>query len=146
MKTFGIKYCYLCKSKKWPEKMFHKRSFFKNLIWFVIPLVLVLFFNQSTNKHYHVLPNGMVIEHAHPYKNSKTPGTPVQSHHHSDFDLLVLAQLSVVSTLFAILLVLSFWGTSGRRLSPVSLPEFFTKEPGFPNHPLRAPPVLASKF
>lgn len=123
--------------------MFRLKSIFKSLIWLVIPLVLALNFNQTSNWHYHVLDNGMVIEHSHPHKNSKTPGTPFQNHHHSDFEYQILAQLSVVFTLLAIFLILSFGIISANRFLKVFPIEFFRKEYWLANHPLRAPPLLA---
>jgi hypothetical protein len=53
-------------------------------------LILGLLFNNSVNWHYHQLPNGNVVEHAHPY--AKFPGSdlPFQKHQHSDIEYLIL--------------------------------------------------------
>jgi hypothetical protein len=43
------------------------------------------------NWHFHELPNGMIIEHAHPY--AKVPfssSTPSENHQHSDREFLLL--------------------------------------------------------
>jgi len=124
-------------------KMVFRKGIFKSIVFITIPLVLALFYNQTANWHYHVLQNGQVVEHAHPYKSAKTPGTPFQSHQHSDFEYMVLAQLWVASAFWAVFLVLSFLIATGPRPLRVVRKVFFIKNPGFPNHLLRAPPVLA---
>lgn len=65
-----------------------------------------LFFNQVAFWHYHILDNGIVVEHAHPFKNSPKQGTPYQSHQHSDFEYTILAQVSNITTLLLIGIVL----------------------------------------
>lgn len=65
-----------------------------------------LFFNQIAYRHYHLLDNGMVIEHAHPYKNNMQKNTPYQSHKHSDAEYLILAQVSNVSFLLVFFMAL----------------------------------------
>lgn len=64
------------------------KRFFHLLL--IIPM-LWLFHNRMANWHFHELPNGMIIEHAHPY--SKVPfssGTPSENHQHSDKEFLLL--------------------------------------------------------
>jgi hypothetical protein len=64
----------------------------KKLLSFTLILsTLALFFNNAVNWHYHQLPNGIVIEHAHPYqKSSAESGYPLESHQHSDIEYLIL--------------------------------------------------------
>jgi hypothetical protein len=63
----------------------------KQLSIILIIFTLALFFNNAVNWHYHQLPNGIVIEHAHPYeKSSSSAGSPFQSHQHSDIEYLIL--------------------------------------------------------
>jgi hypothetical protein len=64
----------------------------KQLLSFVlIVFTLALFFNNAVNWHYHRLPNGIVIEHAHPYhKPSSAAGAPFESHRHTDIEYLIL--------------------------------------------------------
>lgn len=124
---------------------FRKRSY-KFIFVLAIPLVLALFFNQSVNRHYHVQQNGMVMEHAHPYKSAKTPGTPFQNHQHSDFEILVLAQLWVVSTLLVVFYVLSLLIQTGPQRKLEVRPVFFKNDPGYLHLLLRGPPVLTPKI
>lgn len=69
----------------------------------LVHLVLVLFFNLSANWHLHKLPNGMVIEHSHPYDKSSNDHSPFQKHNHSDFELVILSLIS--STNFGITII-----------------------------------------
>ncbi|MDA3779065.1 MAG: hypothetical protein PF487_02345 [Bacteroidales bacterium] len=48
----------------------------------VLPLVLFLLYNSTSNLHYHKLSNGQIITHAHPYSNN-TDNTPLQKHKHT---------------------------------------------------------------
>jgi len=77
----------------------------KIILLATLPFVLWLFFNQIAFWHYHILDNGMVVEHAHPFTNSTQPGTPYQNHHHTDFEHTLLAQLSNLVGLLVFLLV-----------------------------------------
>ncbi len=84
------------------KKIFLYKLFFIALI----PAVLFLFYNQKTNTHYHILDNGQVIEHSHPYKNSATPGSPYQEHEHSSSELIFLSLLSEITGAFILLAIL----------------------------------------
>ena len=52
--------------------------------------IVLLFENSVINWHYHVLPNGEVICHAHPYKKQHNDTSQDNSHSHSDKDLIIL--------------------------------------------------------
>ncbi|MBN2891671.1 MAG: hypothetical protein JXL97_07380 [Bacteroidales bacterium] len=56
-------------------KFFRKAS--KLFVLLTIPALLALFFNNSTNKHYHISNDGCLIEVAHPFgekcKDSEHP-------------------------------------------------------------------------
>ena len=58
----------------------------------------MLFINSSVNKHQHILANGQVIIHAHPYQllHSETSG---QNHKHSKEELAFFALISNPLTL-----------------------------------------------
>ncbi|MBW6479538.1 MAG: hypothetical protein K0B37_08930 [Bacteroidales bacterium] len=86
--------------------MNRRRKLKKLFVLLTLPMVMFLFFNQVAFWHYHVLENGMVVEHSHPFKNNPKPGTPFQKHHHSDFEFTVLAQIShLAGTLLAYLVL-----------------------------------------
>ncbi len=80
----------------------------KGLLSFILILsTLALFWNNAVNWHYHQLPNGIVVEHAHPYnKSASSPGNPFEKHHHSDFEYLIL-DLVYHGTLIVLMVVLT---------------------------------------
>jgi hypothetical protein len=83
-----------------------RRKLKQLFVLLTLPLVMFLFFNQVAFWHYHVLENGMVVEHSHPFKNNPKPGTPFQKHHHTDFEFTVLAQISHLAGILVVFLVL----------------------------------------
>jgi len=57
-----------------------------------MPAAIWLISNNYINFHYHVLCNGKIITHSHPYNNDSQD--PIQDHEHSDFEYTVLTQIS----------------------------------------------------
>lgn len=93
------------------------RQIFSQLLLIMsLPAILALQYNQVANWHYHVLSNGMVVEHAHPFQNKQQKGTPFQQHQHSDAEIALLTVLSNVLPLIVSFLVLA------GLLLPVALP------------------------
>jgi len=84
-----------------------KSIYRRALIGLVIPAMMALYYNQAANWHYHILPNGLVVEHAHPFKKNHFPGTPFQQHHHTDLELSLLSLLYDISALTLLVLVAS---------------------------------------
>ena len=80
----------------------------KRLLSFIlIGTTLALFWNNAVNWHYHQLPNGIVVEHAHPYsKPASSHGNPFEKHHHSDFEYLIL-DLIYHGTLIVLMVLLT---------------------------------------
>ena len=114
----------------------------KIVLLITLPLVMWLFFNQVAFWHYHILENGVVVEHAHPFKNNTLPGTPYQQHQHSDFEYSLLAQISSSIGLLVFLLVLGlFINNNPVRLSiqPIArlIPVYFSV------NRLRGPPAIS---
>lgn len=77
----------------------------KALLLALIPLTMLLFHNQLSNWHYHVLGNGIMVKHAHPFNKAENPGTPFSSHKHTDFEFFIIGQLSALSLLLVVLLL-----------------------------------------
>lgn len=71
------------------------RSFLAILL---LPAICWLFTNAVINQHSHLLQNGLIITHAHPYTPDKSKSSPFQKHQHSPYALETLAQLSNPST------------------------------------------------
>jgi len=86
--------------------MVWKRS--KKLIFILLSLILVVWLNhnQMTNWHFHVMNNGAMVVHAHPYESNTIPGTPFQEHDHNNFEFLFLTLVfNAVPLLLAFLVV-----------------------------------------
>lgn len=79
-------------------------------IFTVLPFILWLFFSQVAFWHFHVLDNGRVVEHAHPYSKSKQAHYPYpgQNHRHTDLEYSILAQVSNVLITIGSLLAVAF--------------------------------------
>lgn len=111
-------------------------------IYLAIPAVMLLYYNQSANWHYHITEDGIVVEHAHPFSNNMIPDTPFQDHEHSDFEYLVLAEISTALGLIAVVLMflgVLFHKKKTVRYSP--LPVCLTGYDHNPN-PTRGPPCF----
>ncbi len=84
-----------------------KRNVSKLMIMLAIPAVMMLFYNQKANWHYHITDKGFVVEHAHPFKHSQSPNSPYQNHKHSDSEYFVLAQLSNIATIIVVAITIA---------------------------------------
>jgi len=65
----------------------------------IVVSVLWLFTNSLVNRHRHMLPSGMIIEHAHPYSNNNTP---LQQHTHTQQEFIFYSQLTVIQALIIV--------------------------------------------
>ena len=107
----------------------------------LIPLTMLLFHNQLSNWHYHMLSNGMMVKHAHPYNKAENPGSPLSNHTHSDFEFLLFGQLSNISLiLFFLLFTLFSAGIFSRKLLISKYPFPFLTQCYLSLNFLRAPP------
>jgi hypothetical protein len=116
----------------------------KRLISFLTILaVLLLFYNNSANWHLHQLPNGIVIEHSHPFTKTNNSDSPFQKHSHSKLEILILGLISSHLTFIPIVIfglwLLSFsQGFEKLILCPIKI----VIQDFYPNYsPLRAPPI-----
>ncbi len=116
----------------------------KRLLSFVLILfTLALFFNNAVNWHYHQLPNGIVVEHAHPYgKSSSASGAPFEKHHHSDFEYLILdlVYYSGLVIILAVLVIKIFRESKTRPQLLMPVPVINSVYSRLPL--LRAPPII----
>ncbi|MEN8121697.1 MAG: hypothetical protein ABFS35_15200 [Bacteroidota bacterium] len=117
------------------------RKIAKIITLLMIPVIMVLFFNGSNNRHTHILPNGQLINHAHPFKTDNS-STPFQNHKHTPFELIFLNFLSDIFGLIPFLLVLStaFFFLSKKVCTPCT--RIFIKEAWLENYSGRAPPYF----
>lgn len=75
-----------------PRKMTKRFEISRLLMLLCLPAVIWLISNNFVNKHYHILSNGVIISHSHPYCNCEEK--PIQDHDHSDFEYSILAQIT----------------------------------------------------
>ena len=71
-------------------------------------LVIWLHHNQMTNWHYHLMSNGVVVIHAHPYNSHTIPDTPFQTHQHNSHEYFFLSLIFNTVPHLVALLVLGF--------------------------------------
>jgi hypothetical protein len=96
------------------------------------------------NGHFHLIGNGRILFHAHPYETSDSSPQP-QSSHHSNIDLLFLGCMTtllyqailVAIFLFVFQQILNFYAFTLLKLRPVFERFYFY---------LRAPPSLSLVF
>ncbi len=120
----------------------NKERLFRYWIYVALPAVILLYYNQSANWHYHITSEGIVVEHAHPFANNMIPGTPYQDHEHSDFEYLVLAQVMQTTGFVVMILFLLAALLSGiRKTTPLPLPLALAGHDPSPN-PVRGPPAI----
>jgi hypothetical protein len=110
----------------------------------LVPLLLLFFFNRIANWHYHLLPNGQIIEHSHPYSKSANNNTPYQNHSHTQLEIIVLNILTTLSG-FLIFLFVMLQGIIKRdSTSLLFVPnKAYLTSPFLQCHPRRGPPSLS---
>ena len=74
---------------------FRHKTWVKFGSWLLCLLFIAQIANRAIYFHSHILGNGTIISHAHPYQKS-SDSTPYKKHHHSDYQLLFLQQLDVL--------------------------------------------------
>ena len=79
----------------------------------LLPAFFCLYLNQVFNGHYHKLPNGEIVYHAHPFQHQNNNESPFENHRHSESEYIILALLSNPLVLLGTFLVL---------ISPLTIP------------------------
>lgn len=116
----------------------------KVILLLSLPAVLLLYHNQAVNWHFHLLKDGSVVKHAHPYSNDNTASTPFQKHHHGDFELFVLSQLSQIVTLLVVALLIAGLIQQNRTFKQPLAQVVFVQTACQSSLTLRGPPVVNS--
>ncbi|MEN8203697.1 MAG: hypothetical protein ABFS28_13960 [Bacteroidota bacterium] len=85
---------------------FRKPSY--SLILLLLIAVVWLFTNATVNRHIHILSDGYVISHAHPFVDKEAgPGqSPETTHRHSEKELMLFSLFTGFVYTFIIILVL----------------------------------------
>lgn len=74
---------------------------------FLVGCLSLLVLNKMVYTHLHILADGTVVSHAHPY-NKNTDNKPFKSHHHSTEELVILQMFSYVPKMLFVLLLAKF--------------------------------------
>ena len=106
----------------------------------ILILVIIVFMicNNIVWQHIHILPDGTLVTHAHPYSKN-TEDSPAKQHHHTTAEILLLESLAIfIPIAFLTLAFIAFFQKEIFRLKHI---EF-----GVTNLPLhingRAPPFI----
>jgi hypothetical protein len=82
-----------------------KKYFNKTMAIIAIGLTFMLLVNHTVNMHVHVLANGSMVTHAHPYDKTSDNELP-KKHKHTSEELLFFSGLSLIFT--GLLLIIGF--------------------------------------
>ena len=66
----------------------------KHLAFILLLAICVFTANNLLNRHHHYIYKHHFIFHAHPYPKDETGASPVESHHHSELEILILDLIS----------------------------------------------------
>ncbi len=83
------------------KKLLNANLGLKFLSFLSIGLILMLFANYAFFKHTHVLDNGNIITHAHPY-TQESSDDPQPKHDHTKGELIFLSGLSLLLQSFVL--------------------------------------------
>ena len=71
-------------------------------------IIVILIFNNIVWQHIHVLPDGTLVTHAHPYSKN-TEDSPAKQHHHTTAEMLLLESLAIfIPIAFLTLAIIAF--------------------------------------
>lgn len=107
-----------------------------------IPVILLLFHNRIANWHLHVLYNGIVVEHAHPFSPSKSTDSPYQKHSHSSWEMFIYEVItSITPLLILFFLLFAKLDLENKHETPIAY-RYFTPVAILSPHTYRGPPSI----
>jgi len=80
-------------------------TIFSFFAFFLIALFSIHVINTSFYTHTHILANGKMITHAHPYDKTHD-SEPIKSHHHTQTEILFLKQIENFFPLVLVFLII----------------------------------------
>ena len=81
------------------------RKYCTGTVVIFILLFGVIWYNSIYNQHFHILSNGSIVVHSHPYTESDGGSSPFKSHHHSSFELFSIENLHILYFISALLII-----------------------------------------
>ncbi len=81
------------------------------IVWsFSLIALLTILVNNALFVHTHILPDGRVIEHAHPFNSSGKNSNSQPNHHHTPQEFLLLSQIyRFFSSAYPLLIAILFF-------------------------------------
>ncbi len=74
----------------------------------ILPFILLGAYNAAAYGHYHKLNDNSITYHSHPYSDSSCEDTPFQDHKHTDFEYLLLDQITNIFNTALVAVVAAF--------------------------------------
>lgn len=113
----------------------------RNLILLLLPVVVWLFFNTTANRHIHVLSDGFVISHSHPFVKNQADSKDSNPHQHTRKELMLLSLFSGLVFSILSLLVLKPKLHNHPQLLRIRVTHQEPEKKYFQVHHYHAPPV-----
>ena len=105
----------------------------------MVTFVALLAVNNSVFQHFHRLPDGQIVAHAHPFTKNTNPDSPFQSHKHTQFEFYFFNNVSLLFVVGLLLLALVEFIRKA-NIQPFLHNVFFSNTPQKLTN--KAPPVL----
>ena len=118
----------------------HKKKLKSISACILILLFSLSYFSIFSNLHIHNLGNNYYIVHAHPFDKSHNNNFPIETHQHSNKELLVInltSIIEVITILFGIAIIFEKLIIFLSKISYNFIPTFFS----YKLPVLRAPPI-----
>ncbi len=113
----------------------------RSLTMLLLAAMIWLLFNTTVNRHIHVLSDGYIITHSHPFTKQQSDSIPFKTHQHTDKALLLLSLFSeIIFSLITFLILRSYLHSYPQKISiRLTHPEPARKY--FQVHLYHAPPI-----
>jgi len=121
-------------------RQMQREKFKKAIVSAVCLLFMLSLLVIYSNFHFHIINNGFLIFHSHPYDKTHNNSSPIKSHPHSPLELLFYFSLVNIDGIVFFLLAILTLTILIKYLSNFSV-RIVYKNPTYLFSPLRAPPA-----
>lgn len=118
-------------------KSFVRNITVKSFAFLIIGMIGLLIANQGLFLHPHILENGTIVSHSHPYDKNQD-SEPYKQHHHTKAEFLFYSNLNIL--FLSVLLIVSFLSLISKNISFVDVEKNYFRFFSF-SFLGRAPPV-----
>ena len=89
----------------------------RDLTILLLPAMMWLLFNTTVNRHIHVLSDGYIISHSHPFAKEQSDSIPFNMHQHTEKELLLLGLFSqIIFSLITLLILRPYLHTYSQKI------------------------------